>query len=372
MDSDEESYPSCAKIEEGSSLSSGRIVRQDGVCEHKKNQGATGLFNLGNCCYMNAVIQCLCSTTPLVEYFLTGQIQTSVAGEKREVVSAFAELMYHLWFGEHNCLSPQDFWIAISKVHPPFGRRSQQDAQELLIYTLNALHDELTKTPKRKSSGVKESTSTVASSLSESSIITRLLQGVLRHDTVCLECGYTSHKNEICTVISLPIPHGFQRSLQECLECFFQQVMLTWSDKIFCTFCKIKQDTSVKVRICKPPKIIIFHLKRFEYEGQLKRKLKTNITFPLKNLDLSPFFSPFNLKHPKYNLYAVVNHFGDMDEGHYTAYCKNAGTKQWNAFDDARIYNITEAMVQSSSAYILFYTSQAFSVPRKTSSCYVK
>ncbi|XP_060116125.1 putative ubiquitin carboxyl-terminal hydrolase 50 [Heteronotia binoei] len=41
-------------------------------------QGLTGLRNVGNTCYMNAVIQCLSSVSPLVEYFLSGKYITSL------------------------------------------------------------------------------------------------------------------------------------------------------------------------------------------------------------------------------------------------------------------------------------------------------
>ncbi|XP_056428176.1 inactive ubiquitin carboxyl-terminal hydrolase 50 isoform X6 [Hyla sarda] len=276
-----------------------RISQPNDLPMQKNDPGVTGLRNLHNTCYMNAVLQCLSCTTPLVEYFFSWQFETFIAREKKELANAFAKLMADMWFGKYQYVSPEDFLSAICNVHPPFGKHSQQDAQELLIYTLNALHEDLT---------------------------------------------------------------------NECLENFFEQVTLTTTNKIFCPLCKIKQDASVKTQIWKLPKILILHLKRFEYKGQLKRKLKTNVDFPMKNLDLKPFLSTLCVKHQKYRLYAVVNHYGELDYGHYTAFCKNPGTKEWNAFDDISSVQITESAVKTSSAYILFYTNQAFSFPKKTNS----
>ncbi|XP_073506940.1 ubiquitin carboxyl-terminal hydrolase 50 isoform X2 [Phyllobates terribilis] len=338
-----------------------------GISTHRKRKGLTGLRNLGNTCYMNAVVQCLSCTTTLVEYFFSQHFEKLVNREKKEMMNAFAILMADMWFGKDQYVSPEDFLAVICKVHPPFGKRTQQDAQELLIYTLNALHEDLTNNNKKDSDNAGSGSSTGGNA--SESLITRLLQGVLRQNTTCLVCENTSNKDDIFTVLSLPLASEDETSLQECLECFFQQVTLTRTDKIFCPFCKMKQNATVKSQIWKLPRILILHLKRFEYKSHKKRKLKTSVDFPLNHLDLSPFLSSCNVKQHKYKLYAVVNHFGELDFGHYTAFCKHPGTKEWNAFDDIRCFQISESMVKTSSAYILFYTSQTFGLPKKTSSC---
>ena len=38
-----------------------------------------------------------------------------------------------------------------------------------------------------------------------------------------------------------------------------------------------------------------------------------------------------------YDLYAVSNHYGTMNGGHYTAMCQNAVNKMWYEFDDSQV-----------------------------------
>ncbi len=56
-----------------------------------------------------------------------------------------------------------------------------------------------------------------------------------------------------------------------------------------------------------------------------------------------------------YDLYGVVNHYGTMSGGHYTAYCQNFITKEWYEFDDSRVSKATPKEVVSEAAYVLFY-----------------
>ncbi|XP_001380549.2 inactive ubiquitin carboxyl-terminal hydrolase 50 isoform X2 [Monodelphis domestica] len=352
----------CTDYSDSSSAKESNMAQQH-------SQGVTGLRNLGNTCYMNAILQCLCSITPLVEYFLSGKYITALQKDSGEAATAFAYLMTDMWLGDSDCVSPEVFRTAIGKIYPTFLKRTQQDAQEFLIYVLNELHEALKKY-RRKKPHEKVTTKCyrkVASS--ESSIITRLFEGQLNYDIVCLKCENCTYKNEVFTVLSLPIPSECECSLQECLGCFFQQDTLTWNNQIHCAFCESKQDAAVRASIAKAPKTVIFHLKRFDCQGRMKRKLRTDIHYPLNNLDLSPYIYPLFRKHPKYSLCGVVNHFGDLDGGHYTAFCKNTVSQTWYSFDDTRVCEIPDSSVQTAAAYLLFYSCQPFSIPTPKCKC---
>ncbi|KAJ8411996.1 hypothetical protein AAFF_G00142630 [Aldrovandia affinis] len=54
-----------------------------------------------------------------------------------------------------------------------------------------------------------------------------------------------------------------------------------------------------------------------------------------------------------YNLYAVCNHSGTVNMGHYTAYCLEESG--WYCYNDSRVTPISESHLQSNQAYVLFY-----------------
>ncbi|XP_068266627.1 ubiquitin carboxyl-terminal hydrolase 50 [Nyctibius grandis] len=330
-----------------------------------QHPGLTGLTNLGNTCYMNAVLQCLCSVPRLAEYFLSGKYKAALHEENSESAAAFGCLMSEMWLGGLDCVSPEGFHAVLEKRYPTFSTRTQQDAQEFLICVLTELHEALKKSSRRRciprAKGSRER-------IIETSIITELFEGQLSYDITCLECKTTTARSESFTFLSLPIPSKQTCSLQDCLEHFFQQDTLTSSNQIHCCSCGTKQDATVKTSISKAPQIIIFHLKRFECEGKRQRKLVTDIHYPLSDLDLSPYSSRLFCKDTEYSLHAVVNHSGLLNYGHYTAFCKHSVTKNWYSFDDEEITKIPNSAVQThqtQTAYLLFYACQAFSAPIK-------
>lgn len=89
------------------------------------------------------------------------------------------------------------------------------------------------------------------------------------------------------------------------------------------------------------------------------KKKQNYLRFPLDNLNLSPYITISESRRntsKTYELYAVSNHYGSMESGHYTAFCKSGPYGRWFKFDDQVVTPMDASNVGSSAAYILFYT----------------
>lgn len=106
-----------------------------------------------------------------------------------------------------------------------------------------------------------------------------------------------------------------------------------------------------KIQVYNVPPILIINLKRFR--GNYAKQ-NTLVHFPVRNFDMTTFVVNNDGEKPIYDLFAVSNHFGQLQAGHYTAMCLNDGA--WFQFNDHKISAITdEKQIISSAAYILFY-----------------
>ncbi|KAF5957792.1 hypothetical protein HYC85_005017 [Camellia sinensis] len=124
------------------------------------------------------------------------------------------------------------------------------------------------------------------------------------------------------------------------------------------------QEAQKRMKIKKPPHILVIHLKRFKYIEQLGRykKLSYRVVFPLE-LKLSNTVEDADAE---YSLFAVVVHVGSgPNHGHYVSLVKSHN--HWLFFDDDNVEMIDESAVQTffgsaqeyssntDHGYILFY-----------------
>ncbi|RDX76461.1 Ubiquitin carboxyl-terminal hydrolase 8, partial [Mucuna pruriens] len=143
-------------------------------------------------------------------------------------------------------------------------------------------------------------------------------------------------------------------SIYKCLEAFLKEEPLG-PDDMYCPNCKKPQQATKKLDLWRLPEILVVHLKRFSYSRFLKNKLETFVDFPIKDLDLSTYVAHGNIQSSnRYMLYAVSCHYGGLGGGHYTAFVRY-GNDKWYDFDDSRVEPVSEDMIKTPAAYVLFY-----------------
>uniref|UniRef100_A0A665V2F1 ubiquitinyl hydrolase 1 n=1 Tax=Echeneis naucrates TaxID=173247 RepID=A0A665V2F1_ECHNA len=170
-------------------------------------------------------------------------------------------------------------------------------------------------------------------------------------------------------------------SLAQCFQLYTKEEQLAPDDAWRCPHCKQLQQGSIKLSLWTLPDILILHLKRFRQDGDRRMKMQNMVKFPLTGMDMaphmvkrsqsswslpshwSPWRRPYGMgRDPEdylYDLYAVCNHHGTMQGGHYTAHCKNSIDGQWYCFDDSDVHPVSEDEVCKQTAYILFYQRRA-------------
>ena len=141
--------------------------------------------------------------------------------------------------------------------------------------------------------------------------------------------------------------------------------MNTW----YCKKCKDSKEANIKMTPYKLPPILIIHLKRFKTQKERRRSsyrdefTKNNlfIDYPLQGLDLNKYLQPeCRGKNNVYDLFGVVNHYGNTGGGHYIARAKHPIRNKWCTYDDSRFSLENEERIVDDSAYVLFYRQKGF------------
>ncbi|XP_077116657.1 ubiquitin carboxyl-terminal hydrolase 21 isoform X1 [Ranitomeya variabilis] len=343
--------------------------------------GHVGLRNLGNTCFLNAVLQCLSSTRPLRDYVLRQEYrheQPVSSRTSQELTEAFADVIASLWSTEApDAANPARLRAIFQKYVPSFTGYSQQDAQEFLKFFMDRIHTEINKKCRRTPSilsDVKRPMSVEPDDFlsdderanqmwkkyleREDSKVVDLFVGQLKSCLKCQSCGYRSPTFEVFCDLSLPIPKkglsGGKVSLLDCLTLFTKEEELNSENApvMVCDRCRQRTKSTKKLSIQRFPRVLVLHLNRFSTTRFSIKKCSVFVDFPLNRLNLKEFASE-KAGSPVYNLYALCNHSGSVHYGHYTAYCKDQSG--WFLYNDSRVSPISEGQVQSSEAYVLFY-----------------
>lgn len=183
-------------------------------------------------------------------------------------------------------------------------------------------------------------------------IMNYLFNGQTESLIECRDIDYNSGRTENFIDIQLSLKSGDSKlnSLQESLRDFLVKEPLDGENQ-YDTEKFGKQDADKRVRFKKLPKVLMFHLRRCEYDYMLEinKKIKHRFEFP-EEIDMNEFKDD-ELKREiphNYKLFGIFIHHGnDGLAGHYTVFLKD--NDQWTEFDDEHAKKIDWDYVKNNS-----------------------
>ncbi|KAI9463201.1 hypothetical protein BJY52DRAFT_1253633 [Lactarius psammicola] len=312
-------------------------------------QGQRGLLNLGQTCFLNATLQALLHNPLLRNYFLGDKHNPRWCKNKEDCACCELDRLFSATHSPppQPAFGPTALLATTWRAAGSLAGYAQQDAHECLIALLNA--------------GSRDT-----------------FGGQLQSDMRCPRCNSFSETVDPCLDISLGLGPG-QNTLAGCLKRFTQSESLSLKDWS-CQKCgKVSQEVNKRLSIKRLPPVLSIQFKRFEQRGTETYKIDTPVRVP-SSINMAPYTTasvdgsgtypgPETLY--DYELFAVINHEGQIDNGHYTSFARFQDT--WCRFDDDKVTPATLAEVLGTTApiYMAFYVKRRLDYKPHTTPSYV-
>jgi ubiquitin C-terminal hydrolase len=326
--------------------------------------GLSGLHNYGNTCYINSAIQCFSNTKELTEYFLNNESIKNLLVKENILTREYHKLISGIH--EENCtIAASSFMKSIKYI----GKREnldinfsrQNDIHEFIIFFIDTIHEELKRKINISITGkivngedklayesMKQWKRDFENNYSE---MVKLFYGQIISVIKVKNKNIKSLNYSPLCVFSIPIGEE-DCSIYDCFDLFCKKHELVGDNQWKNDKDTKYYDATQHIEIWDFPNILIIHLKRFTNFGQKKYN---HIDFPINNLNLKKYCCGYNKDESVFDLFAISNHIGICNMGHYYSYCKNFYDNKWYEFDDSTVCEIDENKLVTDNAYCLFY-----------------
>jgi len=315
------------------------IYRSNQYTQHRLTiPRAFGLANLGNTCYLNAVMQSLRAIKPFMAAVEnTPQPENSLFRIVADVWKRMA--------GKTEIVRPQELKSRMAQLNPMFAGNAEHDAHEFCLELLNQMHDELLAEQKKQTEQPEEK--------KPIELPTQIFDFTCSATLQCSTCSYQRANLEMYRDLSIDLPPvaGSEISLETLVESHFRTEDVEYRCEK-CSGTLASSSRSMQV----PPAVLALHVKRFSPNLSTNRieKRSDRIVFP-------EVWSPKWPGTNQYRLHSFVNHVGaSAATGHYVAFAR--GDEGWQEFDDSRVRAISSFSQLPPNAhtggYLFFYVRE--------------
>ena len=281
--------------------------------------------NLGNTCYLNSVLQCFINNQTFQD--LLKKYDHPFVNELKKITIDLTDNDEHM-----ACI----FNVKDILEYFSFRKFEQQDAHECIIQFLELLIKETPyPTPILN-------VSTSWDKLDTSPYVP-MYHGQTKTYISCSKCKNVKHVFEEFNTIHLTIPLE-NSNLTDIFIKYLEKEIHTDADNLYyCEICKTNEVYEKKITLNRLPKVLIIVLKRYTFTGS---KILSEVAFE-NTLKIRESLSG---EIREYNLKSIINHTGNLYNGHYTSYVMINGK---SLFIDDESVKLSEYTCKD--AYILFY-----------------
>ena len=330
-----------------------------------------GIVNLGNTCFLNAVLQILSQSKELNKVFDSKEILIDQTKVEKEVYNSWNDMRLMMHNSEtKGQIVPRGIikWfleVAKNRKYDGFVIGQPCDTSEFLQFFVDCLHECLKRSMNITVDGnaeteidklaIKAYTVWQKAHEEDYSELKDLFFGIMVSSISAMNSSKVhSHSCEIFFTIDLPVSTSTKKlgSIYECLDVFTEAEEMVGKNAWYNDQTKTYEDVKKHILFWNLPSILVICLKRFSMDGMSKEN--HSIKFPLE-LDMNPYVCGYNRTNNHYELFGVCNHFGNLHKGHYTNYVKNK-FDVWYHCNDEIVQELKDTnQIQSLLAYCLFY-----------------
>lgn len=326
--------------------------------------GTSGLANIGNTCYINSCIQVLIHLDILNKYldYNNNKLNNNIDSN---IVVEYIELK-NLLLKSKCIISPNRFIDYIHKISKKkglvnFTDFSQHDVSEFFNFLIECFHNSYKSSVDIKINGTtKNKTDELAVIVynemkniykNDYSKIVSIFNGMSVSMIKSLDNQVLSIKSECFSTLDIPIFYNNSTSIINCLDEYTKNELMENDNAWFNEKTNTYQNVYKSILFWNLPDILIITLKRYNNKNN---KLRSVISFPIDNLNLSKYIIGYNPNSYKYNLISVINHSGNCCGGHYYSYIKNFDNC-WYEYNDTIVKPINISDIITNKAYCLIY-----------------
>uniref|UniRef100_A0A674BVX7 Ubiquitin carboxyl-terminal hydrolase n=1 Tax=Salmo trutta TaxID=8032 RepID=A0A674BVX7_SALTR len=247
-----------------------------------------GFSNLGNTCYMNAILQSLFS----LPSFSNDLLKQGIPWKKVPANALLRRFAHLLAKKDISCPEVKKDLLrrvksAISSTAERFSGYMQNDAHEFLSQCLDQLKEDVEKVnkswksespaaawdePPQQAAAARPGEEADTSRIYTCPVVVNM-EFEVQHTITCKDCGEVVTKREQFNDLSIDLPRRKKtiplRSIQDSLDLFFRIEEIEYS----CEKCSGKVAT-VTHKFSRLPRVLILHLKRYSFNAQLSLNSK--------------------------------------------------------------------------------------------------